>query len=145
MYIAVHRVQREEDGDCREGVNGFLHLHPGLAWPELSSDILSLPSREPGEVRCRILGLEPVGGNRVQCYLDLILPDDRSDLIEPLIQRVRAELQETPPIVIIEQPGAAIFGCELGSLKSREAWFEALVQNVRGLRHWVQGTRERSG
>ena len=129
MYIATHRVVR---GD-QEGVNGFIHSHEGMTWPSDPESLLQLREADPGKLVGQRLGLEPVGGNRVRCYLDFLAPDGRMDVVDRLISELRSQLNEAPPLVVHVDSGVALFGCEFGGLDARYEWFDELVECARQL------------
>ena len=68
MYITAHRV-RTASGE--EGINAYLYAHGGLIW-----QVPPQPEQEPGTLVNTLLTVQPIGGNDVRSFLDIIAPDD---------------------------------------------------------------------
>jgi hypothetical protein len=81
MYVTAHRVHAPKGR--REGINAYLHRHGPIPWPAHADALVELLARAPGDLLDQQLGLEPVGGNDVLAYLDILAPDEtpRSNLI----------------------------------------------------------------
>lgn len=74
MYLTAHRVRHESGAT---GYNGFMYLHGGEPIStHLESD--EVGESPPGECVAKTISVPP-GGNSVDSYLDVVVPDDFSE------------------------------------------------------------------
>lgn len=73
MKLVAQRVLRPSNGAT--GINAYCYFHPGCDWLDAPPDDLGR-----GELRGRIIEVDPPSGNRVRSYLDITTPDHTTDL-----------------------------------------------------------------
>ncbi len=128
MYLTAHRV-RGHDG--AEAIHAFLHEHEGVTWPE---DVSAWPETNPGRLTHESTTL-PLGGNRVQSYLDVLGPDGLGDdSVAAALLVFRGDLLERANPTVMVCDGITIrFGTDLGLEARRLAEFDQLGDVGRSL------------
>ena len=90
MYLTVHRVVRQAE----RGINGALYKHGtdrrDPAWNP--PDLEDITSRNLGTQIMYRADIKP-GGNAVECFLDIVFPDDFSELeLETALSKFRESI-----------------------------------------------------
>jgi len=103
MYLTAHRVYNKTEN--KDGINAFRHVHDDGSMKDTewdSADVVDLVSEErPGRLVDKKNELQPVGGNLVRSYLDIVAPDGTQpkDIHNALDQFEKVIQGATLPIV----------------------------------------------